>query len=159
MNWQIKKFSEFTNNELYDIIKLRIDVFVVEQRCYYPELDNLDKSPETLHLFCYQHNHLAAYLRILPKHTSYIEHISIGRVVIAKNARGAGLGHKLIEQALALCGEHFPAQSIKISAQAHLESFYQIHGFERVTDVYLEDNIPHIGMINSNYNSYHNISE
>mgnify|MGYP000114947440 CR=1 FL=1 len=149
MNWQIKKFSELSTNELYALIKLRIDVFIVEQTCYYPELDNLDQHPETLHLLSFENDELLAYLRILPKSTRYIEYVSIGRVVIKESARGRGLGHQLIDKALAVCSQAFPKQSIKISAQAHLEKYYQAHGFTRVTGIYLEDDIPHIGMVNT----------
>ena len=148
IQWQIKTFNSLTTNELYDILKLRIDVFVVEQSCYYADLDNFDKHPKTLHLFCYQAGHIAAYLRILPPQTSYREYASIGRVVVAQQARGKGLAHQMLEYALALCEVHHEEVEIKISAQEHLTKFYQQHGFERVTDVYLEDNIPHVGMLN-----------
>lgn len=147
VQWQIKTFNSLTTSELYDILKLRIDVFVVEQCCYYADLDNFDKHRETLHLFCYQAGHIAAYLRILPQQTSYREYVSIGRVVVAAQAREAGLAHQMLEYALALCEVHHEGVSIKISAQVRLAKFYQQHGFERITDVYLEDNIPHVGML------------
>ncbi len=147
INWQVKTFNQLNTNELYDLLKLRIDVFVVEQTCYYSDLDELDRHPQTLHLFNYSNSKLASYLRILPKGLSYENYISIGRVIIAPQARGQGLGHQLIQQALTLCEQHFPNQTIKISAQEHLQGFYQHHGFKSVGDVYLEDDIPHIGMI------------
>lgn len=147
MNWQIKHFSELTTNELYDILKLRVDVFVVEQTCYYPELDDLDRNPDSLHVFTYKDGALAAYLRILPKETSYKEYPSIGRVVISESARGTGLGHELIKAGIDACEEHFNTSTIKISAQEHLVKFYQQHQFEVVTEGYLEDGIPHVGML------------
>lgn len=147
MNWQIKHFSELTTHELYDILKLRVDVFVVEQTCYYPELDDLDRHPDTLHVFCYKNDALAAYLRILPKGTSYKEYPSIGRVVISESTRGTGLGHDLIKVGISACEEHFNTSTIKISAQEHLVKFYQQHEFEVVTEGYLEDGIPHVGML------------
>lgn len=145
--WQTKDFSSLNTNELYDILKLRIDIFVVEQTCYYPDLDDLDRHPQTLHLFKYIDGELAAYLRILAKGTSYPEHISIGRVVISPNFRGRALGHELIRQSLEEVKTNFPDQPLKISAQEHLQGFYQQHNFETVGDMYLEDDIPHVAMI------------
>lgn len=149
MQWLIKKFSQLTTDELYDILKLRIDVFVVEQTCYYSDLDDLDRNVETLHVFSYLEGKICCYARILPKGTSYPEYVSIGRVITAEHGRGKGLGHELISQSLQAISLNFPAQNIKISAQEHLEKFYQQHEFSRVTDMYLEDGIPHIGMIRS----------
>lgn len=146
-HWQVKRFTQLSNNELYDALKLRIDVFVVEQSCFYPDLDDLDRHPETLHLFSYHENRMVAYLRILPKGLSYLDYPSIGRVVISPNARGTGLGHKLMGEALKTCHHYYPDQQIKISAQEHLETFYGHHGFERASEMYLEDGIPHIAML------------
>jgi ElaA protein len=145
--WQVKHFHQLSVDELYDILKLRIDVFVVEQTCYYPDLDNIDKHQETLHLFCYEQGKISAYLRILAKGQSYDEYIAIGRVIVAEQARGTGMGHKLMVEALRLSLQYFPEETIKISAQEHLESFYNKHGFERISAMYLEDNIPHIAML------------
>lgn len=147
ITWKDKSFSQLNTNELYDLLKLRIDIFVVEQSCFYPDLDEHDRHPETQHLFCYQDGTMAAYLRILPKGLTYQDYISIGRVVIAPSARGKGLGHKLMQVALTKCIEHFPADTVKISAQEHLEKYYNQHGFERVSEMYLEDGIPHISML------------
>lgn len=149
--WQTKNFSELTLNQLYDVLKLRIDVFVVEQTCFYPDLDSnnnqLDRHSNTLHLLGYQAERLVAYLRILPKGQSYSDYVSIGRVVTASQARGAGLGHELMENGISLCEQNFPNESIKISAQQHLKAYYQQHGFTQVSEMYLEDDIPHIAMI------------
>ncbi len=151
VTWQTKTFSSLSINELYDLLKLRIDVFVVEQTCYYPDLDSnkgtLDRHPETLHLLGYKNNTLVAYLRILPKGQSYDDYISIGRVAIALTTRGEGIGHQLMKQALTLCQQYFPKQNIKISAQEHLIGYYQKHGFRQASDMYLEDEIPHVAMI------------
>ncbi len=150
-NWQAKHFDELSLNELYDLLKLRIDVFVVEQTCYYPDLDGernqLDRHPETIHLLGHQGENLVAYLRILAKGQSYKDYVSIGRVAIDEQARGLGLGHELMLEALKLCQQQFPNQTLKISAQEYLVNFYQQHGFEQVSSMYLEDNIPHIAMI------------
>ncbi len=149
--WQCKTFSALSLNQLYDALKLRVDIFVVEQTCFYPDLDGdkdlLDRHPQTLHLLGYQDEKLVAYLRILPKGQNYPENVSIGRVVIAVDARGGGLGHELMNEALQLCQQYFPHENIKISAQQHLKQYYQKHGFAQVSDMYLEDGIPHIGMI------------
>ena len=149
--WQTKKFTEFSLDQLYDVLKLRVDIFVVEQTCFYPDLDSdkdlLDRHPDTLHLLGYHEDQLVAYLRILPKGQSYPDHISIGRVVTASKARGAGLGHELMSEGISQCRQHFPNESIKISAQQHLKAYYQQYGFTQVSDMYLEDDIPHIAMI------------
>lgn len=149
--WKTKHFNELALNELYDLLKLRIDVFVVEQTCYYPDLDSdkgqLDRNKDTLHLLGYQNGTLVAYLRILALGQSYDNYISIGRVAIAQQARGSGLGHELMKEALKLCQKYFPEQNIKISAQAHLIIYYQQHGFKQVSEMYLEDDIPHVAMI------------
>jgi len=152
MNWHIKKFNELTTDELYDALKLRIDVFVVEQTCFYPDLDGLDRHHQTLHLYCYQGDKMTAYLRILAKGQSYDDFPSIGRVIIAPHARGCGLGHELMKEAISACSQYFPLQAIKISAQEHLEQYYNKHGFIRVSDMYLEDDIPHIAMIHKQIN-------
>ena len=148
--WQSKSFSNLSLEQLYDILKLRVDVFVVEQTCYYPDLDSdknkLDRHPKTIHLLGYQKDELVAYLRVLPKGESYQGKISIGRVAIAETARGKGLGNELMVEALRLCKLDFPNEGIKISAQQHLKSYYQQHGFEQISEMYLEDGIPHIGM-------------
>jgi ElaA protein len=149
--WQVKHFDELSLDQLYDLLKLRIDVFVVEQTCYYPDLDSepnqLDRHKETRHLLGYQNNKLVAYLRILAQGQSYEDYISIGRVAIVEQARGSGLGHELMNEALKLCQQYFPKKNIKISAQQHLTAYYQQHAFEQVSDMYLEDDIPHVAMV------------
>lgn len=149
--WQTKKFTELSLNQLYEVLKLRVDVFVVEQTCYYPDLDGekdlLDRHPQTLHLLGYQAEQLVAYLRILPKGQNYPNNVSIGRVVTAPQARNGGLGHQLMTEGVTMCQQYFPNESIKISAQQHLKGYYQKHGFTQVSEMYLEDDIPHIAMI------------
>ena len=149
--WQTKTFNELSLDQLYDSLKLRSDVFVVEQCCVYPDLDGeqnqLDRHQDTVHLFGYQGDTLVAYLRILPQGQSYEDYISIGRVATAQQARGKGLGHELMTEGLKVCQQHFANQPIKISAQEHLIKFYQQHGFNQVSAIYLEDNIPHVAMI------------
>ncbi|WP_228445430.1 GNAT family N-acetyltransferase [Thalassotalea sp. HSM 43] len=147
MYWQAKTFQQLSINELYDALKLRVDIFVVEQECFYPELDDADRHPQTLHLLGYDDDTLACYLRILAKGVSYDDYVSIGRVATAESHRGSGLGKEMMVQALDLCQQHFAGQDIKISAQQYLETFYQDLGFATVSEMYLEDGIPHIGML------------
>lgn len=152
-NWQIKHFNQLSVEELYSVIKLRVNVFINEQTCFYPELDDFDTHPNTLHVFTYgisntnnTSREVIAYARILPVNTRYKEAVSIGRVVVEKLMRKQGLGHQLVNQALITCKNHFKNTTIKISAQTQLEHFYQQHLFTRITENYLEDNIPHLTM-------------
>ncbi len=146
ITWQQFRFEELSNTHLYQLIKLRIDVFVVEQTCPYPELDNKDTLPGTCHLLGFSDNGtLVAYSRLLAPGTSY-ENASIGRVVTLASARGNRLGHDLIEEAIAHCNALWPGQDIDIGAQHHLIDFYAQHGFQAISEPYLEDDIPHINM-------------
>ncbi|SCY50512.1 ElaA protein [Flavobacterium anhuiense] len=140
----IKSFDELTNHEMYNMLRLRSDVFVVEQNCPYLDLDNKDQKG--FHLLYYVDNELAGVTRLLPKGVSYDE-VSIGRVVIAKSYRGLGLGVKLMEASIKGCEEKFGKGPIRISAQYHLSKFYQSLGFVEQGEVYDEDGIPHIGML------------
>lgn len=145
ISWQRVTFEQLTTTQLYQVLKLRVDVFVVEQHCPYPDLDGKDCMADVHHLLGYEDDELVAYARLLPKNMSYSS-ISIGRVTTAKTHRGGGLGHELIQQALAECQDLWPSEDIEIGAQAHLESYYSQHGFQRTSDPYLEDGISHIDM-------------
>lgn len=145
IQWTLYRFDQLPSELLYDVIKLRIDVFVVEQTCPYPELDNLDKHPDVYHLVGELNGEIAAYARLLPPGCSY-DHASIGRVIIAPQARGLGIGHQLIETALDYQFDQCHYPSLTIGAQAHLSDFYQQHGFEIISEPYLEDNILHVKM-------------
>ncbi|WET03085.1 GNAT family N-acetyltransferase [Flavobacterium sp. YJ01] len=140
----IKSFEELTNHELYNMLRLRSDVFVVEQNCPYLDLDNKDQKG--FHVLFHVDNELAGVTRLLPIGVSYDE-ISIGRVVISRAHRGLGLGVKLMEASIAGCEEKFGKGPIRISAQYHLSKFYQSLGFAEQGEVYDEDGIPHIGML------------
>ena len=140
-----KTFEALTTEELYQILALRAEVFVVEQNCPYQDLDGKDQIG--LHLFGNENNQLVAYARILPKGVSYDEYTSIGRIVTAPHARAKGYGHELVEEAIKLTKAAYPEYTIKISAQAHLEQFYKSHQFVPTGEAYLEDDIPHIGML------------
>ena len=146
IQWEIKQFKELTPARLYELLRLRVDVFVVEQACPYPELDGKDIHPDTVHVAIRVNGCLAAYLRILAPGVSY-PGVSLGRVVTAKAFRGKGLSHKLIEKGVELIRVKWPGISIQIGAQKYLKAFYQSHGFEVVSKIYLEDGIPHIDMV------------
>lgn len=147
----IMPFHELTIEELYTILQLRSEVFVVEQNCAYQDMDN--KDLKAYHLMCYANGDLAGYTRLLPHGISY-EEASIGRVVISPAYRGLKLGRQLMEQSLSACGSLFGDPAIRISAQAHLEGFYQSLGFEAVGGLYDEDGIPHIQMLRKQAKPY-----
>lgn len=147
MQWQIKLFQDLEPAELYEILKLRVDVFVVEQNCPYPELDNKDRHKDTRHLMGKDNSGVvAAYLRILPPGLSF-EQTSIGRVVVAPDERDKGLSHHMLHMAIKRITSVWPDQGIKIGAQVYLKDFYESHGFIPVSNSYLEDGIPHIDMV------------
>lgn len=147
--WHCLRFAQLTNRQLFDCLKLRTDVFVVEQQCAYPELDDKDCHPDTHHLFALatstQNPPVTAYARLLPPGLSYPQ-ASIGRVVVAAEYRGHALGKALIKRALEHCHKLWPQQPIKIGAQSHLQRFYGDFGFVPVSSLYMEDGIEHIAM-------------
>lgn len=139
----IKSFNEFSIHELYAVLRLRNEVFIIEQNCPYLDLDGKDQ--ESFHLLYYVEDQLAAYTRLLPAGLSY-EEPSIGRVITAPSFRGIGLGKLLMEASIDGCYEKFGICGIRISAQYHLSKFYSSLGFAEVGQVYDEDGIPHIQM-------------
>lgn len=145
ITWITKHHAELTTRELYALLTLRTRVFVVEQNCPYQDVDGQDLSADTHHLLARQDGQLPAYLRLLDPSTQGGE-VVIGRVLTAPAARGSGLGHALMEHAIEACTRLWPGRPIYLSAQAHLQGYYGRYGFLAVTDPYLEDNIPHIGM-------------
>ena len=144
MEFYCKPFSELTADELYDILALRCEVFVVEQNCVYQDVDGLDR--ECLHCFYYDGAVLAAYLRMIPPGAVY-EAPAIGRFVSAPSRRKTGLGRRLMRHAIPLLFKTWDAQQFEISAQTYLLDFYRGEGFEPVGAPYLEDGIEHIHMI------------
>lgn len=143
LEWNLKQFNELTNSELHEIFKLRVDVFIVEQNCVYPEIDGKDEKAH--HLFASSDGSIIAYARILAPGISYQE-ASIGRVIVAPSARKNGIGHLLINEAVKTSLKLY-SSDIKIGAQAHLEEYYMNAGFVRVSDEYDEDGIMHIDML------------
>ena len=142
MELAVKRFEELTNNELYDILKLRVNTFVVEQHCPYPELD--DKDQDALHVFLRDEEGIQAYLRVMDKGVSS-EQISIGRVVAV--TRRKGYGSRVLEEGMSVAAEYFQADKIYLEAQTYARSLYEKHGFRQISDVFLEDGIPHIKML------------
>ncbi len=142
MELNIKKFDELTNDELYNILKLRISVFVVEQNCTYQDLDGNDK--EAYHVFFTENNDVLAYLRVVDKGVLYDE-VCIGRVISAR--RRCGLGTKLLSEGIKVAREKFGAEKIIIGAQTYAKPFYESLGFQQISEEYYEDSIPHIKMI------------
>ena len=139
-----KSFSKLTTTELYAILQLRSEVFVVEQDCVYQDID--DKDQKALHVIGLKNDNIIAYTRIF-KPGDYFSKASIGRVVVKKNERKYGYGHVIMKHSIDAIKENFNETSIKISAQLYLEKFYEAHNFKKIGEEYLEDGIPHIGML------------
>ncbi len=143
MLWRLKKFHELTVDELYNILQLRSEVFIIEQNCVYQDVDGKDQA--AWHLMGIDDSQLIAYTRILSAGISY-EDPSIGRVVTLPSKRRSGLGRELMHASIAECERLFGKTPITLSAQSYLIHFYESLGFSTVGDQYLEDGIPHIKM-------------
>lgn len=144
MKISIKSFEELTKKELYEILKLRAEIFVVEQHCFY--LDPDDKDYQSLHLVIEKNDEIASYLRIIPKGLSY-DTASIGRVLTSPKYRGKGLSRMAMQDAIDYIKKEWQEPKITIGAQYYLEKFYTSLGFIRVSDIYLDAGIEHIDMI------------
>jgi ElaA protein len=144
MIWTLKPFDELTAKELYNILKLRNEVFIVEQNCPYQDLD--DKDLYAFHLMGLKDNKLLAYSRLLAPGISYSES-SIGRVVSSPASRKTGMGKKLMKESILQIRNLFQTDVIRIGAQLYLKKFYESFGFIQDGETYLEDNIPHIIML------------
>ncbi|WP_162054312.1 GNAT family N-acetyltransferase [Pontibacter pamirensis] len=140
-----KGFDDLTPHEMYEMLRLRSDVFVVEQNCVFLDLDNKDQKCH--HLLLYNEQALVAYARLVPQGVSYPNIMSIGRIVTSSEVRGTGLGKHLMEIAIAECYTLFGTGSIKIGAQLYAKKFYNAFGFVQSSEVYDEDGIDHIEMI------------
>lgn len=142
--WNVQKFEELTVKQMYTYLQLRVNVFVVEQQCPYPELDGYDE--EAFHLAYIENEKLLAYARILPKGVKY-NRISIGRVIVDQEVRGRGVAKELMKKSLSVIQQKWPQQEVQLQAQSHLRDFYGSFGFEAVSDDYVEDGIPHVDMV------------
>lgn len=144
LTWVYKNFSELSAIELYDILHLRCEVFIVEQNCVYQDIDGKDKK--SFHLMAWNGNELVAYTRLVPPGISF-EEASIGRVITSPRYRGLGVGITLIEKSIEHTLQTYHTNTIKIGAQLYLKKFYSDFGFEQCSDTYIEDGIPHIDML------------
>ena len=144
MEYLVKNFSELTTTELYKILQLRSEVFVVEQDCVYQDLDFKDQK--SLHILGVKKNSIVAYTRIF-KPGDYFDNASIGRVVVAFLERNKGYGHDVMKASIQAIKDYFKVDKITISAQVYLKNFYESHQFTQVGVSYLEDGIPHIEML------------
>lgn len=143
MTLYIKHFTELTTTELYNILRARAEIFVVEQDCPYQDLDNKDLN--AWHVWFEDEDGVAAYCRVLDKGVSYEGEGSIGRVITVK--RGTGLGYKVMLEGIRVAKEKFSQTALRISAQQYAQGFYEKCGFVRVSEPYLEDDIPHVEMV------------
>ncbi len=144
MIWILKPFEELTAKELYQILQLRNEVFIVEQNCPYQDMDN--KDLKAFHLMAVEDEKIIAYSRLLPPGISYSES-SIGRIVNSRSVRKKGMGKQLMTESISRINQLFNTSVIRIGAQLYLKDFYQSFGFIQQGDIYLEDNIPHIIML------------
>lgn len=144
MEIRAKSFDQLSIEELYEILQLRSEVFVVEQNCVYQDIDG--KDDRALHIIGIQDEKLVGYARCFPAGI-YFEQAAIGRIIIREDYRNRKLGHVILDAAIGAVKKYYNATNIRLSAQLHLMSFYEDHGFIPVGADYLEDGIPHISMI------------
>jgi ElaA protein len=144
ISWTVKQFDELSVQELYAILRLRSEVFVVEQNCVFQDMDNKDQA--SYHLMGWEKDMLVAYTRLVPPGVAY-DYCSIGRVITSQAARGTGSGKLLMEKSIEQAQHLFGNLPIKIGAQLYLKEFYNSFGFKQSSDIYDEDGIDHIEMI------------
>lgn len=144
MDITVKTFDQLTSNELYTLLRLRSEVFVVEQDCVYQDLDGKDER--ALHVLGLEEGKLVAYARCFQA-GDYFDEAAIGRVLVRENYRKLGYGHEITKASIKAIKTKYKADKIKISAQTYLVIFYESHGFKTTGDRYLEDGIPHIAML------------
>ncbi len=143
ITFKIKRFNELSTTELYLLLQLRSEVFVVEQNCVYQDIDGKDEK--AIHVLGYYNDDLVAYSRLFNK-GYYFEEASIGRVVVSPKFRDKKFGHDLMRISIETINKIFNETAITISAQEYLKKFYESHGFIQTSEMYLEDDIPHIQM-------------
>lgn len=146
LNFKVKEYIDLTRDELYDVLRLRAEVFVVEQDCVYQDIDNKDQR--AMHVLGYQGDVLVAYTRVFEA-GEYFDYASIGRVVVRQEYRKYSYGYMLMKRSIEAVARYFNETTIKISAQTYLKGFYNNLGFKEIGEEYLEDGIPHVGMIKS----------
>ena len=141
----LKKFKKLTSFEVYQLLKLRQNVFIIEQNCIYPDID--DSDGKALHLMFFEEEELIAYSRIFKPGIKFSNSSSIGRIVVSSNSRGSTIGKLLIDKSIEYCKELFPKTPIRIEAQSDLENYYKQFGFKTESSPYLVDGITHIKMV------------
>lgn len=146
--WHALKFDELSGKHMHAMLKLRQDVFVIEQACIYQDIDSYDQQSHHVFALSESNQELACYARVVWPGVKYKEP-AIGRVVVAPKFRGSKLGSELIRKSLETSQLLFPGQANRISAQQHLNEFYQALGYQQVSDPYDEDGIPHIEMLHT----------
>ena len=146
IEWRFAAFDELTSAELYAVLQLRSEVFVVEQACVFQDMDGADAA--AMHLLGTLGGQLVAYARCLAAGIKFTK-ASIGRIATRDSVRGSGAGHALVQKAIVCVLQQWGAQAIRIGAQARLELFYRQHGFVKTGALYMEDGIPHIEMLRS----------
>lgn len=146
MNYACVPFSQLSGATLYEILKLRSEVFVVEQACIYQDIDDKDTHPQAHHLMLQKNKQLIAYARLLPPGLSYPT-ASIGRILVNQSARGSGLGREFIRKCIEHTHTLWANENITIGAQSHLSTLYQEFGFNEISPHYLEDGIKHVDMM------------
>lgn len=144
IEWICKPFRDLTLVELYAIMQLRIEVFIVEQNCIFQDAD--DKDQQSYHMMAWINQKLIGYTRLIPPGVSYTE-ASIGRVATFPKMRKAGIGRKIMEKSIDMIYSLWNKQPVRIGAQLYLKKFYESFGFQQSSDIYIEDNIEHIQMI------------
>ena len=148
METKIKRFNELNINELYEILKLRVDVFVVEQNCPYKEVDGLDQA--AVHVWLEENGEILAYLRVVDRGIES-EHVSIGRVVTS--IRREGLGTTVLKKGIEAAKKFFKADNVYLAAQTYAVSFYEKQGFKVISDEFMIDGIPHVKMLREDNDS------
>lgn len=143
-DWQLREFNQLTLDELYELLRLRQEIFVVEQECYYQDLDGLDQR--SVHMLVLDGDALVGYQRIFAPGVEADESV-IGRIIVAASARGQGFGFELVRRGIDHCRTTYPEAGIRISAQAHLQDFYSRNGFYTVSQPKDVDGIPHVDML------------
>jgi len=146
LNFKTYAYADLTKQQLYQVLKLRQIVFIVEQECAYLDMDA--KDFDSLHVLAYNDDEeLLAYARLLPKAVSYPDYVSVGRVVTSPKVRGQRLGYSLMEFCMQELKRLWPSEGVKLQAQSYLLDFYKSFGFSPVGEEYLEDDIPHTDMV------------
>ncbi len=148
ISWQFARLADIDVLTFHDVAKLRVDVFVVEQACIYPEFDGIDARDDTWHIMGKYQQQTIAYARVMgPQEAPADQSVHIGRVLVAPDYRGRGVARVLFQQAMEQAAQQWPAHDVALSAQVQVTGFYESFDFKKVSEVYMEDGIPHVDMV------------